>query len=689
MTEIQHGLLESTEEFLRNRYKEAIAQLVQSETEGLEIDHSDLYKFDPKIADAFIQSPERFLYHLQEAVDMVEIPYETDLSDVEIRVVNLPETHIYHPAELRHEHAGMYVGVEGTLSRTTGTVDRPEMLVFECDSGHEISVPQEGTEIQEPGRCPKCERKPTWRIKEECGEWTDECKIKVETPPDESGAIDGGNLPGYVRGSLVDYGHEIGLAGRTGETVRAYGIVRRQQRTGRNKSGLAFDRYLDVKAIEFLDDTTEIAIEEHRDAFERLANEDDPVTLWMESLAPELYATPEWERALELGVAYLFAAPRIDIDGGPTYRGDIHMLIVSDYGMGKSTFTDGIAEYSPQVIKKSATGLGSGVGLTAAAVKDDEFGDGGWILKPGILVRGNGGHVILDEIDKGPDSLTEMNDALEGQQVVSIEKAGKDAEFNSRVGLLATGNPVDGKFDPQGTIANQIGIDASLLSRFDGIVTMRDEPDEEIDEAVANTAGTAYKEAQELAHGERETMDVLERPVPTDVGRAWVQYARENIHPLVTTEHIEELRTWYAEDVREINNKIGEDDSGEEPPVPITARVVENTLRIAVAFARVKLQEKVTEADIERAKDLIKTLAGQTFGEDGYIRDIHAREFTTNMSQDDRVDLITSAIEREKKTAEEIADETGIKLSMIEKTIENLKQKGAVYEPEGGYYLTT
>jgi len=691
MSDLNHGLLQDLVTFYKNYYKEevgALAQAYPKDKAGIDIDYPELYQFSPEVASNIESDPAGLLSHMQEALDMVDLPIEVDLTDAEVRLRNLNDEFVYAPSELRHEHAGDYIGVQGTLSRATGTVDRPEQLVFECTSGHTVTVPQVGTEIQEPGTCPKCEARPNWRIKEEAGEWTDEMKVKIETPPDESGAIDGDTLTGYVRGDLVDYGHEIGLAGRTGEDVRVYGIIRREQRDGRGQSGLQFDRYMEVHAVDFLDDTSEVAIERHREAFEELANTSDPIDLWMQSLAPELHATPEWERALELGVAYLFAAPRIDIAGGPTYRGDIHMLIVSDYGMGKSTFTEGIAEYSPKAIKKSATGLASGVGLTATAVQDDDFGDGGWILKPGILVRANGGHVILDELDKGPDELTEMNDALEGQQMVSVDKAGKDAEFQSRTGLLATGNPVDGKFDPHGIISEQIGIDASLLSRFDGIITMRDNPDAEIDTAVAKTIGEAYKEAQEVAFDDREEMDILKRPVPVEVGKAWVKYAREAIHPLVSDDQIEELREWYATEIRDINKKIGNDDSTEEPPVPVTARVVENTIRVAVAFARVNLREDVTDTDIARAKDLIQTLAGQTFGEDGYMENWRAREAGTQSQLSRRDRLKKTLQERGPMEMQELEERLEIDTEALEHDIQELKNKGVIMEPEQGRYRT-
>jgi replicative DNA helicase Mcm len=693
MSDLDRTILDAINEFYTSYCMDDIAELAQSypkDSKSLWIDWYDLNKFDSALADDVLNRPDDMLPHFREELKHVELPVDVELSNAQPRFYNLPETHTYAPSKLRNGHGGRYVAVKGTLSRATGSRDVPEKLVFECTSGHTKEMIQFPREKNEPSYCDHCDGTPGWRELTEKGEWTDEAKIQIETPPDESGAIDGDEITGYVRHDLVDHGSEIGIAGRTGETVKASGIVRREERTGRNADDNVYDKYLDVRAVEFDSDEDSVDIEAHKDDFVALANSENPVDLFAESIAPSLYATPEWERALEMGVAYLFAAPRIDIDEA-TYRGDIHMLIVSDYGMGKSTFNSGIADMSPDCIKKSATGLGSHVGLTATAVQDDSFGDGGWILKPGILVRGNGGHVILDEIDKPDADLTKMNDALEKDQQVSVEKAGKDATFNSRVGLLATANPIEGRFEPHEPIGPQIGIDASLLSRFDGIIAMRDTTDEEVDAKVGETVGKGYQEAQEKQYGDREELEFLDQPVPTDVGKAWVAYARENVHPVMSDEQISELKEWYAEEIRQFNDRHTEEDGEIDPPVPVTARAVEDAIRVSVAFARVNLRETVADEDVERAKDLLKTLAGQNYdSESGYIVNRAQLEAGTPKSQKKRRNGIVQFLnEHGQAKFSEIAEGINLSGDVLESDIDKLMQQGKIYEPQNGVFEAT
>jgi len=442
----------------------------------------------------------------------------------------------------------------------------------------------------------------------------------------------------------------------------------------------------------FDEDSDDVDIEEHRPRFEQLAERDDAVDIFADSIAPGLYATPEWECALEALVAYLFGSPRIDVPEGPTIRGDIHVLIVSDYGMGKSMVNEAVADFSPDCIKESVTGMSSDVGLLAAAVEDD-FGDGQWTLEPGILVRANGGHVILDEIDKTDADLERMNDALEGEQRIDVNKAGQSATFNSRVGLLATGNPVESRFDKSTPISQQLGIDQSLLSRFDAIVTMEDSANREKDSRIAETQAMSYVEAQEYEFGDRDEFDHLDRVVEPDVGRAWIAEARRNVTPTLAREHVETIRDWYADEIRTLNEQFN-DDGGGDMPVPASARSVMDTIRFAVAFARVNLRDEVAQADVERAMELTETLVGQTF--DGSTGQFQS-ERTKGGSQDDRISQVKAIVrDLEGEHAADIDDvlteaqeRINLSVSKTEDYVDQLKTKGKLYEPGEGELRTT
>jgi len=348
-------------------------------------------------------------------------------------------------------------------------------------------------------------------------------------------------------------------------------------------------------------------------------------------------------------------------------------------------FSHGVENLSPDCIRKSATSLSSDVGLTAAAVKDD-FGQGQFTLKPGILVRGDGGHVILDEIDKGPGDLHKMNDAIEGQQRVDVEKAGLSATYSSKVGLLVMGNPQDGRFDPNAPVSEEIDVDSSLLSRFDGIITMRDVADIQIDTAVANQIVEGYSEANQLEYGElsEDDFEALDAPVDADVARAWIKYARENVNPVFEKDLVEDIRDWYANEVRQLNHQHGTD-NGEDMPVPVTARVVMWVIRFSMAFARCHLREQVTDSDVDRATALAKRLVAQNWDGEQFVPE--GAKPQTQKERKARIDDVLSV--EESMTVATIADEANISQDVARDELESLARKGEVVRPQQGEYRAT
>lgn len=687
--ERNHGLLDLTDSFLQERYKERVLELAgkyPKDSESLYINAVDLYRFNPDLLDDFLKRPGKVKQHFRDSLADMALPVDVDLSGADIRLTDkdnfLDRVGV---GELYSEHETRIVAVRGRIGQVTGSVTKITEAAYECiKCGKFNYIPQPETQLSEPVGCEHCEREsPGFKLNFRQSETVDQKKLKLEQPPHEQTNGSGQELVVYNFGDLIHVGGENGLQDKAGEMVTIIGRYTpdRSDLQGKNPTP-TYDNYLVAEDYIFEDGQDEsIDVEKYREEVEKYAGKQDAIDIFKKSIDPGLTMTAGWNSATEMATAYLFGAPRIDPPEGDMVRGDIHMLFVSDPGMRKSVFAKRVAELSPRAELRQSTGMSSEVGLTAAAQKDD-FGEGQWSLSPGALPRANGGHLILDEIDKGPSNFLDgIHDPLEGEQELKVDKAGIQATMATRVGFMALGNPKDGRFDKYSDIPEQIGLDPALMSRFDLIATMQDKPDSEEDETIASGVLDSIDESARIEYGtlEPEEAENINAEVSRDVLKAWVTIAREEIQPLLTEEAKDILREFYVE-TRDLN-----DANADQPPV--TARALVAGVRIAMAFARCELSESVTQYHAERAKELSKHVIKNNFDPDTGEWDADRTNEGKN-SQQKRMDRVRDVLVEadEPITVDELADKASISQSRASRDIEKLQNAGDVSEPETNKY---
>lgn len=712
----QHNqLVEEFVEFYGRYYQEEVLELANGfpqDQKSLWVEASDLCAHNPDLLDDFLNYPERIRSAAEDALVAFDLPVDIDLSGAHVR---LTDSESYTP-ELRvpqvaSEHIGKYVGITGQIEKVTGIDSRLRTAVWVCQRcGQETEIPQPRTSIQEPYQCESCDKQGPFQLAQTKSRFTDQRKVKLKEPPGDRGRGNGRSITVYVDDDLCSYGGENGLADRAGERATIYGTVNiDESQVEERNADPDFDHWQEADAIEFVDDDYEdIDIQEHKEEFTEyaLGEEGNPVELVKNSIAPQLIATDEtFDMVLEAAVAWLFNAYRVDPAGRGQFRGDLHMCIIGDPGLGKSTLMSQLAKIAPKSEFRSGTGL-SKVGMTAAAKQEEFAGKSEWTLSPGILPRANGGHCIIDEVDDVVDDQTKaIHDALEGDQMVKVDKAGISANLPTRTALLASGNPKDSRFDPYtNDLSSQIDMDPALLDRMDLIFALQDSVDVEADQKKANHIVDSYDElsrAQAYQSGD-ETVDEApaeektERPVPVEVLRAWILYGREEVNPLLTPEAKAELKEFYIE-VRDLNGAHASEDSDAEA-VPATPRTLEAGIRIATAFARVELSDRVTKEHAMRAKRISRKVVGLNFDPDSGEFDSDRVGSGTTKSQKDRRSTLVKVLEEMQDERDghvpqgalisHLEDSKGYEKDKLRNDIEKLKEKGELYEPENSCLKT-
>jgi DNA replication licensing factor MCM2 len=109
-----------------------------------------------------------------------------------------------------------------------------------------------------------------------------------------------------------------------------------------------------------------------------------------------------------------------------------------------------------------------------------------WVLEAGALVLADKGICLIDEFDKMNDQdRTSIHEAME-QQSISISKAGIVTSLQARCSVIAAANPIKGTYDIAKNFNDNVDLTDPILSRFDMLAVVKDEVEEEYDDALAS-----------------------------------------------------------------------------------------------------------------------------------------------------------------------------------------------------------
>ncbi|OWM82376.1 hypothetical protein CDL15_Pgr001950 [Punica granatum] len=338
-------------------------------------------------------------------------------------------------------------------------------------------------------------------------------------------------------------------------------------------------------------------------------------------------------------------------------RGDIHVIIVGDPGLGKSQLLQAAAAISPRGIYVCGNAT-TNAGLTVAVVKDSMTSD--YAFEAGAMVLADRGLCCIDEFDKMSAEHQALLEAME-QQCVSIAKAGLVASLSARTSVLAAANPVGGHYKyisvifelssfyriitiRAKTVNENLKMSAALLSRFDLVFILLDKPDELLDKRVSEHIMSLHagngehlpvtkrmrKDASSSGASESGVMDFSVKsgslvsrlrlhpkehvdfiPLPGPLFRKYIAYARSYVFPKMTRPAAEILQKFYLR-LR--------DHSTSADSTPITARQLESLVRLAEARARVELREEITAQDALDVVEIMKeSLYDKYLDEHGFV----------------------------------------------------------------------
>lgn len=395
-------------------------------------------------------------------------------------------------------------------------------------------------------------------------------------------------------------------------------------------------------------------------AVEAIHEEPHLFRLLVNSLCPPIYGHEVVKAGLLLALVGGVRRHADDPNRVPV-RGDPHVLLVGDPGLGKSQLLQACARLAPRGVYVCGN-TASTAGLTVAAGR----GAGGEAsLEAGALVLADRGCCCIDELDKMSGAQGALLEAME-QQSVSVAKAELAVSLPARAGVLAAANPSGGHYQRGRTVAENLRMGSALLSRFDLVFILLDRSDEDLDRRLSEhimalhsrSASTSRTSVESQRENYVDTLDLSSKtgrrslaerlrgpvadPVPTELLRKYIAYARQYVQPTLSPDCSLQLQSFYLE----LRRKHQED------CVPVTTRQLESLIRLTEARARLELREACTVQDALDVIEIMKYSMADTLTDEFGQLDFGRSQHGSGMSKASQARSFVSALTAEARRRE-------------------------------------
>ncbi len=399
-----------------HKYRERLNRMAIMNQRSLVIDFDDLLIYDMDLARAVENSPDIAIEAASRAIKEILLKEHPDYAEyIEKfypRFRGLPRT--IKIRELGSEYIGKMISIEGILVRLTkveAKIVKAYYIHVDSEDKHGFYWPEFGElgeRLEKPIVCPVCSKTGRFQLDMVRSKYIDWQKIVVQERPEE---VPPGQMPRSIEVILTS---DLVDVARPGDRVTITGILRVMptgsaiRGTGKSVFNLYIDaNYVDVqqKVLEEIEITRE-----DEEKIRELAKDPwihEKITL---SIAPSIYG--HWDIKKAIALSLFSGVPKI-LKDGTRIRGDIHVLLVGDPGIGKSMLLQYAARLAPRAVYTSGKGS-SAAGLTASVLRDKQTGE--FYLEAGALVIADGGVAIIDEIDKmRAEDRVAIHEAMEQQ----------------------------------------------------------------------------------------------------------------------------------------------------------------------------------------------------------------------------------------------------------------------------------
>jgi len=622
-------------------YPSVLEEVVLSGNWSLNLNAKHLFEFEPDLYRDLIFFPGELIplfdAHVHNVAKERFPELESAMRRIQIKPFNLLQAR--NMRLLNPDDIDTLVSIKGMVIRCGDIIPELRRAFFQCSRCNNPHVQDvENGQVQEPVQCPRCKQRHTMQLIHNRSFFADKQLIKIQETPDE---IPDGETPHTV--TIFAHDDLVDIV-KPGDRVEVTGVFRAQPvrvNPRRRTVRTVFRTFVDAVHFKKIDnrklnapDTVDASMSEavteygETDATRGMREEEEQKILELSrdpniyerlvaSTAPSIYEMDDVKKGI---LCMLFGGTNNEGAASGRFRGEINILLCGDPGTSKSQLLQYTHKLAPRGIYTSGKGS-SAVGLTAYIARDPVTRE--LVLESGALVLSDRGVCCIDEFDKMNDSARSILHEVMEQQTVSIAKAGIVCTLNARTSILASANPKQSRYNPKLSVVRNIELGPTLLSRFDLIYLILDQPDPNNDRRLARHLVSMYYPDEDL---ERE--NVSAQRIPTELLAQYIAYAKKHIHPEISDEASAALVAAYVS-----MRRVGHTES--KKIITATPRQLESLIRLSEALARMKFKRFVGKEEVDEAVRLMN-VATQTAATDPTTGRIDMELLTTGKSSLER-----------------------------------------------------
>ncbi|MEM5815410.1 MAG: AAA family ATPase, partial [Candidatus Aenigmatarchaeota archaeon] len=348
---MEEKILEKFLTFLEEYYKEKIILASNEGKSSIEIDFSELEKFDIELSEYILDYPEESLKKIEESLH--EIEPSLIGKRFHLRLYNLPENRNIRIRNLRSEHIGKLLVIDGIVKRASEV--RPEVYeaTYQCPACGElirVNLDEERT-LKAPQSCPNCGNKKGFKIIEE--RFFDTRWIVIEEPFEITSGERPSDLIIYLKEDLVT--PKMQYKTDPGNRIRVTGILKQLPRKVKGSISRQMEIYLEANHIESVEtewEEIEISEEDEKKIIE-LSKDPQIYEKIVSSIAPSIFGLEEVKLAIAL---QLFGGVEHIQKDKSRVRGEIHILLVGEPSTAKTSLMSVVVNLIPRARYVSGKG---------------------------------------------------------------------------------------------------------------------------------------------------------------------------------------------------------------------------------------------------------------------------------------------------------------------------------------------